>query len=53
MEEEWDVILVKVHMVAERHSSRRSSTKTPGELDAYSMDVASLNMFENQVIPIG
>ena len=32
------------------NGSRRSSVKTPGELDAYSMDVAPLNIFENQVI---
>ena len=29
------------------------SLKTPGKLDAYSMDVAPLNIFENQVIPTG
>ena len=36
-----------------RQGSKRSSIKTPGELDDYSMDVAPLNIFQNQVIPTG
>ena len=31
----------------------RSHTKHSGEFDAYCMDVAPLNIFENQVVPMG
>ena len=33
--------------------SGRSFTKHSGEFDAYCMDVAPLNIFENQVVPMG
>ena len=33
--------------------SGRSYTKHSGEFDAYCMDVAPLNIFKNQVIPMG
>ena len=32
---------------------RRSYTKPSGIFDAYCMDVAPLNIFENQVLPTG
>ena len=31
----------------------RGFTRNPGEIDAYSMDVAAMNIFKNQVIPMG
>ena len=37
-----------------RHGGRgRGFTRNQGENDAYSMDVAPMNIFENQVIPMG
>ena len=32
---------------------RRDNAKNAGENDAYCMDVAPLNIFENQVVPMG
>ena len=36
-----------------RFGSGRNFTKTQGEMDAYCMDVAPFNIFENQIIPVG
>ena len=36
-----------------RYGSGRSFTKPQGETDAYCMDVAPFNIFENQIIPVG
>ena len=34
-------------------NSKRPAAKSGGEVDPYSLDIASMNIFENQVIPIG
>ena len=36
-----------------RYGSGRSFNKPQGETDAYCMDVAPFNIFENQIIPVG
>ena len=34
-------------------NSKRPAAKSGGEVDPYSLDIAPMNIFENQVIPIG
>ena len=47
------------HPRSQRHNAdicpygSRPSIRTPGECDPFGIDIAPLNIFENQVIPVG